>query len=285
MTLDYKTGCWIDENDPSRTVTEYYPEADVHVFRLDTELPPKRFSVETGNIVHQLRATLDNLVWQLAILNRRKPRGGPRGNCFPILSHMNADETFGEKTSDSLRGVEPTHGAAIQRLQPYERPSGIAPAENPIKLLSGLSNRDKHQELQLLAARQDRRPFDWQFRRELPQTWHPSMRHGIEINGGEVIGWEVFADTPLKRGAIIGWAIVRREGDADVEMKIRGDYYLLIDGLDKPLISLLRYLLRFVIQVLDAFRPAFEGEEVGIVDVEVFTVPEVRPTNVRPTET
>jgi hypothetical protein len=283
MALDYKTGCWIDENDPSRTVTEYYPEADVHVFRLDTELPPKRFSVEAGNIVHQLRSTLDNLVWQLVILNRRKPRGGRWGNCFPILLDIDPDESFGKKTSNSLRGVEGTHKTAIQRLQPNERPGGIAPAENPIALLNSLSNRDKHQELQLLAARQDRRPFDWQFRRELPQTWHPSMMHGIEINGGNVIDWMHFSDAPLKPGAIVGWAIVRREGDADVEMKIRGDYYLLIDGLDKPLISLLRYLLRFVIQVLDAFRPAFEGEAVRAVDVEVFTVPEVRPTNVRPT--
>jgi len=281
MALDYKSGCWIDENDPSRTATEYYPEADVHVFRLDTELPPKRFSVEAGNIVHQLRSTLDNLVWQLVILNQCRPRGGIRGNCFPILLSEDPNFRFAKNTKNSLRGVEPTHRTAIQRLQPYEHPSGIPPAENPIKLLSGLSNRDKHQELQLLAARQDRRPFDWQFRRELPQTWHPSMMHGGEINGGEVIEWMEFPDTPLNPGAVVGWAIVRREGDAEVEMKVRGDYYLLIDGLDKPLISLLRYLLRFVIQVLDAYRPAFEGEAVRIVDVEVFKVPEVRPTNVR----
>jgi len=278
MTLDYKAGCWIDENDPSRTVTEHYPEADVHVFRLDTELPPKRFSVEAGNIVHQLRSTLDNIVWQLVILNRREPRAGRWGNCFPILLDLDPDESFGKKTSNSLRGVKGTHRTAIQRLQPNERPGGVAPDENPIALLSDLSNRDKHQELQLLASRRDQRPFDWQFRPELPNPEQVASVGSIEISGGEVMESVVLPVSPLKRGAIIGWAIVRREGDADVEMKIRGDHYLLIDGLNKPLMPLLRYLTRFVIQVLDAFRPAFEGKPIGVVDIETFELPEIRAT-------
>jgi hypothetical protein len=279
MALTLKVGHWINEGDPSRTVTEYYPEADVYVFRLDAELPPKRLSVETGNIVHQLRSTLDNLVWQLVLLNEEEPQGGPRGNRFPNL-FSKPDIGFKEKTSNSLHGVKGTHRTAIQRLQPYERPNGIAPAENPLHLLSQLSNQDKHQELQLLAARQDLRPLDWQVRRELPKTWHPSMMHGIEIGGGEVKESMDFSGSSLRPGAVVGWAIVRREGDSPVEMKIRGDFHLLIDDLDKPLIPLLGYLARFVIQILETFRPAFQGEAVGAVDVEPFAMAAQRVTNV-----
>jgi hypothetical protein len=279
MTLELNVGHWIDENDLSRTATEYYPEADVYVFRLDTELPPKRLSVEAGNIVHQLRATLDNLVWQLVILNEEEPQGGSRGNCFPNL-FSDPGIGFEQKTSNTLRGVDATHRTAIQRLQPYERPNGIAPAENPISLLSQLSNQDKHQELQLLAARQDLRPLDWQMRRELPQAWHPSMMHGIEINGGAVTEWMDFPGTKLKPGAVVGWAIIMPEGGSNIEMKIRGDYHLLIDDLDKPLMPLLRYLARFVIQVMEGFRPGFEGKTVGVVDVEAFEMPPTRITGV-----
>ena len=120
--LNDKSRRWFLEHDPAATTVEYHAEADVHLFRLEPEVPPLWFAVEASNIVHQLRACLDNLVWQLVFANRGKPRRGERGNNFPIIPVRKIHKAFVKHTQNSLRGVHPDHRTLIERLQPYKEP-------------------------------------------------------------------------------------------------------------------------------------------------------------------
>ncbi len=74
-TLDEEFRVWMLEHDMHAVAVEYQPEPNVHVFRLRPDLPPQRFGVVAGNIVHQIRATLDNIVWQLVIANGENHAG------------------------------------------------------------------------------------------------------------------------------------------------------------------------------------------------------------------
>lgn len=161
-TLDEEFRIWMLEHNTGATTLEYYAEADVHVFRLTPDFPPLRFGVITGSIVHQLRSTLDNLVWQLVIRNGKTPRAGMGGNKFPIVLDLEENVTFAEKAKKDLRGVHSDDVAFIERLQPYQcKEWGLdhPVSEHPLGRLARLSNVDKHQVLRILGVNESHGPI------------------------------------------------------------------------------------------------------------------------------
>jgi hypothetical protein len=156
-SLDEEFRVWMLEHDPYASTVEYYAEADVHAFRLSGQSVPQRFGVITGNIVHQIRAALDNLVWQLVIANEEEPRSGMGGNQFPIITTLKENVTFAQATKNALRGVHPDHRAFIEGLQPYQNPEWPE-GTHPLERLAALSNTDKHQILKLLTTYEPESP-------------------------------------------------------------------------------------------------------------------------------
>jgi len=60
---------------------------------------------------------------------------------FPVVPPDRGRKAF---RWDRLRGMRPEHQAFIESIQPYNRPGGVAPAENFIWHLDQLANIDKH---------------------------------------------------------------------------------------------------------------------------------------------
>ena len=210
-TLDEDFRVWMLENDPNPITVEYQPEADVHLFRLGSQLPPSRFGIVAGNIVHQVRATLDNLIWQLVIANGKKPTSGSRGNQFPIIWELKGDKTFADYTMNTLAGVHPDHVAVVDWLQPYHSPDATR-HDHPLAMLARLSNTDKHQVLQVTyASRPKVAPV------EIPPKF-------VTPTGISVVSSEIRPPEERHAGAIIGWAYLDPSGfQPDVEMQ--ADYW------------------------------------------------------------
>lgn len=99
--------------------------------------PPPEIAARIGEFIYNLRAALDYLVFQLAILESGKEVDGTQ---FPIVKKP---EDFKRVRRKSLRGVNATHVAAIEALQPYERPHWLW-------VLRHVSNEDKHRAIQVL---------------------------------------------------------------------------------------------------------------------------------------
>lgn len=114
--------------------------------------PPPKIGITAGEIVYNLRAALDYLVFELAFhdsfntsldsINMRTqfpiedtPEGF-KGRIDPIKRR-------GGTIDNALTGVSPDHIAAIEALQPYK---GV----DWTKLLRDLSNEDKHRTIPLL---------------------------------------------------------------------------------------------------------------------------------------
>ncbi len=95
------------------------------------------FSILVGECIYNLRAALDYLVYELAILDSGKIQHGTQ---FPI-----EDTTKGwkSKINTFLKGVSIKHQAAIERLQPCNRVDWT-------KRLRNLSNPDKHRCLSIV---------------------------------------------------------------------------------------------------------------------------------------
>jgi hypothetical protein len=73
-----------------------------------------RAALLASNVVHQLRSTLDNLVWQLVILNGEEPDSR---NAFPIFAVHNSKSR--SEMAKKVRGTHKKHAALIEECQPY----------------------------------------------------------------------------------------------------------------------------------------------------------------------
>jgi len=97
---------------------------------------PDSLPILIGDCVHNLRAALDHLVWQLAIANNKTPNAS---NMFPIC---NTPQGFqAQLAKDRLQGVYPNARSAIEALQPYSTGS------ETLQVISFLDNVDKHRTL------------------------------------------------------------------------------------------------------------------------------------------
>lgn len=104
------------------------------------------WSVILGDFVHNLRSALDHLVYALAALRRKKPRGTQ----FPIF--LDPCE-FQVKGLPYLSGVHEAARTIIEELQPYRV---AEPKKHPLTVLAALSNADKHRLLQSTAFKPTR---------------------------------------------------------------------------------------------------------------------------------
>jgi len=143
-TLNSEIDRWL-EHQPYAARLEFYEEERLWVVQLRMPTPPLVWGVVVGNIVHNLRSALDNLVWQLVLLNGEQPRSGPRGNDFPIFGRPVSD--FKKAAATSLAGVAPQHVAQIEAVQPQNSSAHVALDAHPFAALSELANADKHRVL------------------------------------------------------------------------------------------------------------------------------------------
>lgn len=128
-------------------VTEFDPNTGEKVVNLKILEEPKNpeWGLILGDMVHNLRSALDHLVWQLVILNGKKPS---RQNQFPIIGAKKEYWEIPKDRSESVRdrmlaGVAEEHRAFIDVVQPFNgrRDPGTRTA---LSILSSISNADKH---------------------------------------------------------------------------------------------------------------------------------------------
>jgi len=101
--------------------------------------PPKIASAIIGEIIYNLRATLDYLVFILALMDSKQPQQQTQ---FPIVANR---KDFSGQVKRHLKGVSPEHITEIEKLQPFVGCTWTGD-------LRDLSNPDKHRHLATLAG-------------------------------------------------------------------------------------------------------------------------------------
>lgn len=136
---------------PYRVVGEFNRETSDYVLRgLVTTPVPLLWGVLVGEIAHDLRSSLDNLAWQLALLTTSTPSARTQ---FPIA--LSYEEFHSKRGQAMIRNLTNDHRARIEALQPYNtvnRPEDFGPPA--LADLRIISNTDKHRVMNATVTRQ-----------------------------------------------------------------------------------------------------------------------------------
>ncbi|RWN24372.1 hypothetical protein [Mesorhizobium sp.] len=129
------------ESGPYELVADIDPKTGEEVFRVRVhQCVPDEFSIITGDIVHNLRSALDQMICGLVRANRKQVSGG---NGFPI---MGSAKRLEEAAVGKLKNISVKADRFIRRLKPYKG------GNNALWMLAELDNMDKHNAIVPVAA-------------------------------------------------------------------------------------------------------------------------------------
>jgi hypothetical protein len=137
--------------DPDIIPAEHDPESGRYIFRAQRDSShPDWLAPIIGDCVHNFRAALDYLVWELVALAGNI---GTSSTEFPIFIDP---DLYAKDAPRKIRGIDPRAETVIARLQPFAGPNSQPgnpawrePEEEPLALLYGLDKQDKHRSLNL----------------------------------------------------------------------------------------------------------------------------------------
>jgi hypothetical protein len=236
MDLHGQIKAFHDRN-PYQLVIEDKPETGERVYSVRiVECVPDALSGVIGDVLHNLRAALDQLAWQLVLVNNKQPR---RRTGFPIGRDRQEFET---DAHGKVQGISKAAIRLIHRLKPYRG------GREPFWVIHELDRVDKHQSIVPVGAANTIVHMPFKFR---PWDDVPEFRFDLGIKP---------ADTgyPLKDGTVLfrSTADSRKLHD---EPKFTfsvsfGDGQIL-DG--QPVVPTLHQLIEFVERVVDILDGKF----------------------------
>lgn len=140
QALNAEAEAW-GEREPYTVVREREADSEWEIARLRVDEPPSiQLGLIVGDFFHNLRSSLDALVAQLLLLNKRTP--GKRAS-FPIFERPRDFESDGRRR---LKYVRAHHVNIIESLQPY--PGRNDPRVRALAAVAAYSNLDKHRAVQ-----------------------------------------------------------------------------------------------------------------------------------------
>jgi len=201
-------------------------ERRVGYFEVKLPDPPEAVSPVVGDCLHNLRSSLDYLIWQTVRSN--PPHTPGRKNMFPICRSQTAFDD--QVRRGRLDGVPQEAAAAIQSLQPFSSPG------HPLTLLDDLYNADKHRDLSLTVS-------------------VASDVDVVHVRNGQVFMRTVISGEELRNGAVFGDMMVSLEAvpsDFKIEVVGRAAAFLAFKGRSShleeslPVVQTLEEILSFL---------------------------------------
>ncbi|HLF78535.1 MAG TPA: hypothetical protein VJB57_13725 [Dehalococcoidia bacterium] len=126
------------DSDPVHAYRDKEPKDGFYIYGIHWgKKPDIRLGLLIGDWATNLRATLDHLSWQLALLTTDKPS---IESTFPIFEKENVGR-FNQRVKQWPDAAK----AIAERMQPFKADGGRKPNEHMLWLINHLSNTDKHQ--------------------------------------------------------------------------------------------------------------------------------------------
>jgi len=225
--LDAEITTYLDGADHTLTATVKYDPSKggyVREWNITGSPFPERFSVIIGEVVHQLRSSLDHLVWQLVLANgTKKPTDDLE---FPVFWESSKYPAAARR---KIKGVSSTAAKRIEELQPYNATHDLQ--DHPLLVLHNLDIIDKHRLLILVQGE-------------------------LNVWGGDLMKWQ-----PREVDKVITLRLTRtRTAHADTDYQVTFDIAFDAFGSRRgePVIPSLQQLTDFISGAIDSFSPEFK---------------------------
>ena len=141
--LDSETRSFIEGSGYTVVINDE-PKTGDRVFTVKVSSEPSlRWGIIVGDVMHNLRSSLDHLAWQLVIANKGKPG---KWTGFPIMESL---EEFEAKGLGKIKGASTEAMRLVESLEPYKG------GNNALYALHRLNITDKHRLLITIGATQD----------------------------------------------------------------------------------------------------------------------------------
>ena len=196
---------------------------------------PDDLALISGDVIHNLRSTLDHLIWQLVVANGGQPNDK---TAFPIWP---SEARYKAGGPGYAKGVSEAALTVLDGLKPYK---GGNPA---LWRLHKLDIIDKHRLLLAVAARQEHVTVDFGLLAgerlgddtwpSMPVTFNPAERDMIEV------------------GTVVFAAPLEEESKMHLELAFGVALYEPEISLYEPVGKALHELTSFVGEVIDLFKP------------------------------
>ncbi len=135
-----------------KIIPEINEELNCGIQRISLPKPPDSLSIVVGDFLFNIRSALDQLLWQLVLVNNSTPG---TSNMFIIAETA---ESFTKQVKrGKLEGTSAQVQALIESLQPYHRRNG----NESLITLARMHNTDKHQTINLTTAVAQDTLIDW----------------------------------------------------------------------------------------------------------------------------
>jgi hypothetical protein len=191
-TLDDEVEAWA-RSEPCTVSKECSADGPRYTFSIAIKKPPPldRWSLIAGDCAHNLRSSLDNLLYALAIRDTgMDPPEKADKLQFPIAS---PPELF-EKQKYRISTLSAATQAAIERVQPYNRP------HNELPLLMGLvrdfNNLDKHRLLNVVVTNVQQAHISYEYTGDGVPTVHGQYAMGPLEHGSEIAHFTALPPQP-----------------------------------------------------------------------------------------
>jgi len=157
-----------------------------HILWLEVvQPPPPEISLTLGDCLHDFRSALDHLMWQLVLATGGQPTASTQ---FPIFWSRRLFSSRAQKMTRAL-----TNPAALNFVEAQQPFATTLDKVDPLWYLHELSNRDKHQLLQVTALYIDYFPLG---------TYWKMPNDGLRIDYGPFgFGRQVLAHVPFEVAA------------------------------------------------------------------------------------
>jgi hypothetical protein len=243
----------VDKKDP-RFVGKFNSDTNEYVFRLNCKPPNPRLGLIVGEFAHNLRAALDNLVWQLVLLRGGSPT---RNTQFPIYESR---ERY-ESSRWTLRGVGADDRAVIESVQPFQY--GERAPQAYLSLLAWLNNVDKHRFVHVAGAFARTTPIavsygsEGEYAGQFP--WYPRPVKDVR----RILGVSYVAAATSDNRAELMRVLIESSGP-DPQMKMKGDEPVEVSLSDPQqalaplMLTDLWHMYGNVAGLIEGFRPRFD---------------------------
>jgi hypothetical protein len=197
--------------------------------------PPPRLGAIFGDLIHNLRSSLDYLVYELVRLNHQEPQNKTG---FPIYKDRPTG-TFSNASRDALRGVADEPIALIEKLQPYNRSDLQRTA---LIIVREFSNRDKHRNIVpfIAAMRHPGDDPDISF----TTNEHARLKGDFSVKTGGV--WDEGKELVVAPIEVTGpEPYVEMHGNLNVEVAFGDESLLRIDAVPATIGEIIRTIRKF----------------------------------------